>query len=373
MSRILIGPTNAPFVPSGYGQQVAQLAPRLASLGHNVAIAAFCGLSGTRIEWNGIRVYPGGMNTCGNDVLAGHAKDWKADLVLTLMDAWGLQPEVIRTLPVAHWMPVDCTRLSVRDAHILREGRGTPVAMSQFGRQELGRAGFTPLYVPHGIDTKVFAPADKGAARDRLGIPRDVFVAGINASNADRDRKAWPEQLAAFAVFHASHPDSLLLAHTSPAGPGLDLTALVQVLGIQDAVRWSDSHKYATGAYTPADMALWCNACDAGLQATRAEGFGLPLIEFQACGVPVITTDASAMTELCGAGWLVDGEPYWNDGHLAWWCTPHVGGITAALEQAYAGGAALAGKARAFALAYDADALLPQWETVLGEIMAGWE
>jgi glycosyltransferase involved in cell wall biosynthesis len=117
-------------------------------------------------------------------------------------------------------------------------------------------------------------------------------------------------------------------------------------------------------------MALWCNACDAGLQATRAEGFGLPLIEFQACGVPVITTDASAMTELCGAGWLVDGEPYWNDGHLAWWCTPHVGGITAALEQAYAGGAALAGKARAFALA---DALLPQWETVLDEIMAGWE
>ena len=235
--------TNGPWLPSAYAQQAALLAPRLASLGHNVAIAAFCGLSGTRITWNGIPVYPGGMNPCGNDVLAGHAKDWKADLVLTVMDAWGLQPEVIRTLPVAHWMPVDCTPLSVRDAHILREGRGTPIAVSQFGRQELGRAGFKPLYVPHAVDTKVFAPQDRDAARDRLGIPRSAFVAGINATNADRDRKAWQEQLAAFAVFHASHPDSLLLAHTVPGGPGLDLTALVQRLGIQHAVRWSDSYK----------------------------------------------------------------------------------------------------------------------------------
>ena len=62
---------------------------------------------------------------------------------------------------------------------------------------------------------------------------------------------------------------------------------------------------------------------------------GCPLIEAQACGIPVITTDASAMSELCGAGWLVSGTPFWTDGHQAWWVRPDVSDIEQAYEFAW--------------------------------------
>lgn len=36
------------------------------------------------------------------------------------------------------------------------------------------------------------------------------------------------------------------------------------------------------------------------------EGFGIPIIEAQAAGCPVIVTDCTAMTELCLSGWLIE-------------------------------------------------------------------
>jgi glycosyltransferase involved in cell wall biosynthesis len=276
---------NAPFVPSGYGGQFALLAPRLASLGHEVAISAFCGISGTAVQWEGIPVYPGGMNPYGADVIAGHARDFGADLVITLMDIWGLGQQgwdALASLNAASWMPIDCDPLSVLDTEALAASKVRPIAMSQFGRQLLGLGGFDPLYVPHGIDTSVFCPQDKGECRDLLNVPREAFVVGINAANADV-RKAFPEQFAAFAILHNRHPDSILLVHTFPHGPGMDLGRLAMRLGIQHAIRFSDAHKYATGGYTAADLAAWYSTLDVYSGATRAEGFGLPVLEAQAC------------------------------------------------------------------------------------------
>jgi hypothetical protein len=49
----------------------------------------------------------------------------------------------------------------------------------------------------------------------------------------------------------------------------------------------------------------------------------------------VITTDASATSELCGAGWLVSGTPYWTDGHQSWWVRPDSDDIVNAYETAW--------------------------------------
>jgi FkbM family methyltransferase len=372
--RILLS-SNAPWAPTGYGQQTALWALRLKSLGHEVAIAAFYGLDGARTTWNGIPVYPGGFDGTGGDVLEGHARHFKADLVIILADAFAQNPQVLSRLKAAVWGPVDCDPLGGPDRELLEASQARPIAMSRFGERMLTDAGLVPFYVPHGIDTQVFKPGDKAAYRKTLGLPQDAFIIGMNAANKDRARKGFPEQMAAFAGLHAAHPDTLLLIHSTPqacVSGGVNLTSIAKNLGIQDAIRWADPYSYAAGAYTAADMVAWYGCLDLYSGCSYAEGFGLPLIEAQACGIPVVTTDASAMSELAGPGWKVGGEPHWHEGHCAWWTKPYVGEIAAAYLDAYDGGAQeRRDAAREFAAGYDADLVLTKyWKPVLEELEA---
>jgi glycosyltransferase involved in cell wall biosynthesis len=303
----------------------------------------------------------------GNDILAARYDYHQADLLITLCDPFALHkctPD-LASRNVAHWFPVDCDPMGELDVTVLREGMGIPVAMSRFGQRVIRAEGGDPLYVPHGIDTALFSPGDKMAYRDSADIGESTFTVGINAMNRDQLRKGWHEQMLAFAAFHARHPDSVLTMHTAAIGqPGLNLAGMAARLGITDAVRFPDDYSLASHLITQEQMAAWYRGLDVLSMCSYGEGFGIPAIEAQACGVPVVCTDASAMTELCGTGWLVSGTPFWSPGHGAWWKRPDVTDIEAAYEaawQARENGAMPGEAARAFALNYDADHVLAHW------------
>lgn len=360
--------SNAPWAGTGYGQQTAIFASRLRDLGHEVTISAFYGLQGQGSQWGGITVLPGGMDGYGNDIVAAHAHTTRAELVVVLADAWPMNPEVIKGLPAAMWMPVDCDRLGVADEKMLTDSGTVPVAMSRHGRDQLTAAGFKPLYIPHGVDPSVFQPpADRAGLRKSWGVD-GRFVIGMNAANKDGVRKGYSEQFHAFARFRKDHPDALLLVHALPQMPNnqLNLVALAQRLGIFDHVKFSDQYAYVTGSIKPTSLAEWYGCLDVLSSCSYGEGFGIPIIEAQACGTPVIVTRGSAMTELAGPGWAVDGQPFWNPVHQADWQVPSIEGIHRAYDKAYRYAASKRAAAREFAMTYDADrVLLEHWKPAL--------
>ena len=131
----------------------------------------------------------------------------------------------------------------------------------------------------------------------------------------------------------------MLVLHTETsgnyaAGENLD-TAMLQ-LGIPvDSVLKTGPYDLMFDPPPPAVMSRMYSSLDVLLHPSRGEGFGVCVLEAQACGVPAIVTKFSAMPEVCGAGWYVDGQPFYNNNQRSWQRTPSIAGIIEALDLAY--------------------------------------
>jgi glycosyltransferase involved in cell wall biosynthesis len=332
--------STAPWSASGYGTQTAIWTQKLRDMGHEVFISNFWGLAGGLLEWHGIPVLPGFGGGYCSPSLSQHCKHISPDLVITLGDVRVLDPAVLRELPVAHWLPADCRPMSAADRQVVEAAGSQLIAMSRFGLDRFRDAGFRDaLYVPHGIPVETFripSPEEREQFRADRGVSPGTYVIGVNAANNDAIRKAAPEMMLAFAKFLQGHPDSLLALHTGVhQDGGQDLEYLAESLGLTDRVRVVDQYRYAAGLISSDSMWEWYASLDLLCAATYAEGFGVPIVESLACGVPVVTTACSSMEELNPDGYQVDGEPFWNGVHRAWWIRPSTAGICRAFEQAY--------------------------------------
>ncbi len=394
--------SNAPFAHTGYGNQVRLLAERLLADGHDVSVAANYGLAGTVITWNGIPILPQGDDRYSNDISPAHYVAWSRDepaWLITLYDVWPLAPRSFDMIPnLVSWVPIDHFPAQADVVGWFPATGAIPLAMSRYGEAQLRLAGLPDVhYIPHAIDTTIFAPgqtmADGRTARQYWGFPDDAFVVGIYGANKGNQppRKAWPEMFRALGPFMAAHPDVFVYCHTERTGSqnGVDLELLVKASGIPpERIKFADRYAYAIGAVGDRDLAAMMGATDVQLQTSYGEGFGLTALEAAACGTPSIVNSFSAQPEILGfvatdtnhlrfehgpdaVGWLVDGQPWWDPHHNADFQIPYIGSIIEALEAAYAarGDQALRDRARARALAYDVDRVYAEmWRPLLAEL-----
>jgi FkbM family methyltransferase len=361
----------APWAPTGYGQQTGIFTPRIAALGHDVCLSLYYGLQGSEFRWNGLRCLPSYSAAYGSDVIVPHAlTHFNAEdagsmteastrgLIITLGDVWTFESPLLDQMAVGSWTPID--HLAVPD--VVRKWfevmGAVPIAISRFGENALRDAGLNPMHIPHGIDTSIFRPGDKNEARAALGVPEDAFVVGMVANNVGRDgnRKAFAEQVAAFADLRRKHSDAMLVLHTDvDAPPGMRLRPFLERMLPKGSYTYTDQYAYRKGL-SPAKVAEVHRSFDVLTNCSYGEGFGIPIVEAQACGTPVIVTDATAMTELCGSGWKVGFEPMWHDSQGAWAAKPRVGDIADAYELAYDKvDDAMRADAYTFGQQYDAD------------------
>lgn len=341
MSKLLFH-SNAPWAPTGYGNQTRLFAPHLAKH-YDLAISAFYGLEGARLNWEGIQVFPGLGGEFGNDYLIEHAKHWfggdyRDGIVLTLMDVWVLNPQVARQVNMACWVPVDHEPTPPAVMRFFAESGAVPIAMSEFGRDLL--QDFDPLYVPHAADFDVYQPQDRKQSREAAGVNQDAFLVGMVAANKGRSpsRKGFQQALEAFRIFRQSHENAQLYLHTTvnPAwAQGEDLIGLLASLQIpEEALLIADQYRACFNPMSAATMAQVYSTMDVLLNPAMGEGFGIPILEAQSCGIPAIVTNFSAMKEVCGAGWKVGCAPYWS-GQKSWQAIADVGEIVGALEECY--------------------------------------
>jgi len=335
--------SNSNWSKTGYGVQSNLFTNRLVDAGHQVAVLGYWGLEGGALQYGKVLHFPKAQHPYGMDIMNAHASNFKADAILTLMDAWVIQPGNIPPFKWIAYYPVDHEPIppKVREAITLANYR---IAMSKFGVEESNKAGLDCYYVPHGVDTNLYKPMDKAEARKMMNLPADAFIVGTVAMNKGQpSRKCFDKMLQAFANFKKKHTDAVYYIHTQEgtgqdALGGVNIPEMCSLLGLRYGidVLLPSPYNILLG-YSDDIMAALYSAMDVHLLASMGEGFGVPIIEAQACGVPVIVGGWTAMPELVHSGQIIDksdAEPMWT-GIASYQFIPKVGAIERKLHEEY--------------------------------------
>jgi glycosyltransferase involved in cell wall biosynthesis len=361
--------SNHPGVPTGYGTQTAQVLRRLKRRGHDPVVHANFNQQMGEGKWNGIRVLPQGYDTWSNDIILAHygavAKESDVPLrMVTLCDVWVLNNPRFTELDIIwSWTPVDHMNVPPQVLAWSQRPNVLPIAMSKHGKAAFDRADVQSVYIPHALE-KHWKPTPM----EEDPFPGRFVVSAINANKGVLpNRKAWGENLLAFAMFAQKHDDALLYVHSDLKSPiGIDLVALIKACGIPESqVVFADQYDLRLGV-EDGRMAQIMTRTDVLLAATMGEGFGLTALEAQACGTRTVVSNFSAQPELVGDGFLVDVQPSWNPAQAQWFATPLVPSIVEGLEWAYQQGGGHSEKAVEFAKDYAADKVFDErWVPLL--------
>lgn len=364
--------SNSPGMPTGYGVQAELLAKRLLHAKAKVGAFSNYGLEGAITEistpFGQIEHYPKGLTHYSDDIMPHHFEHFRAKhknrkaFILTLYDAWVYKNPKLDELPIWSWIPIDHVTMHPGVLQWARKDNVTPISMSPHGERLLTAAGVENTYIPHSVDMKLYKPTKQingKPTREFMGVPEDAFLVGMvaaNKANGQVHRKAFAENLMAFKFLLKDVPNALLYIHSDPskAYGGFDLGNLLKVIDIPaENVLLPQPMEYRYG-FSSEHMAAFYTAMDVLLAPSYGEGFGVPTIEAQACGTPVITSDFAASPDLVSEDcFVVDGQPFWDEPQGSWFMIPKIPSIYKALQAAYEQRQEISEKSIEFAKQFD--------------------
>lgn len=347
--RVLIN-SYSPQTPMSYGGMVRELWTRLAALGEfEVAQLAWYHapvLEG--VSWPLVKtlcplakaVPPSAKeDQHGRLTLPKAIQQFRPDLVWSLGDIYMMDhvPAICRAASVRDlsWSLVPFWPQPQKEERFLREATHV-VAMTEFAASQWKRSsGRETEVIPAGVDTQVFAPVshqERGELRQVHGggrLSNDDFLILYVGRNQDRKKpwlpiqivhhlreatwgwdKAGQPRVAVYDPSRGTHDLSQIVKRAEPVPAKLWLHSAADKerwdyrgIGAQWGLRslhemFATTQLSDTRGLSPTDMATVYQMADAVSMLSGAEGFGLPIIEAGACGVPSVATAAYAQGEV---------------------------------------------------------------------------
>lgn len=201
--------------------------------------------------------------------------------------------------------------------------------------------------VPHIINiTKPTVDWDKNQLRTKYSFKKDNFILFMNVGNYDfQNRKSLDTALFAFEKFVSQHPESILFIHTydvrkidinnhyTPKNGFFEFDDILSYLKIP-----SQNIRIIDSVIERDILVEYYLLADVYLQTSKSEGFGLPVLEAQKLGIPVITTDFGAMSDYTYNGVKVKPcQRLYDQSVRGIWCMPSIDGVFEAMQKVYYG------------------------------------
>jgi glycosyltransferase involved in cell wall biosynthesis len=310
MSKLLYL-SDSPLTVTGYATMTRNISNHLSEKGWEVSVIGHNYLGQTLMppikfeDGNEIkfRVLGQGMQPYCQDVIEPTLRREKPDIFMVLLDTfmlfpWALHKDFAPAKTIFYFPSDGGAQLPTNCDQILRKFNHA-VAMSKFAKKQVESMYNIPChYIPHGVDTKVFyplEPTNREQLRKMWGL-QDKFVVGSVARN--QGRKMMDRTIKAFAEFCRDKPNAVLLLHTDPEDGAAvsNLSYLIRRYNLDNRVLFTGMKYYKGFDYN--QMREVYNLMDVFLLTTSGEGFGVPIIESMACGVPPVVTNYTTTKEL---------------------------------------------------------------------------
>jgi glycosyltransferase involved in cell wall biosynthesis len=149
-----------------------------------------------------------------------------------------------------------------------------------------------PVVVGEGVSGALAVPADAAERATALELPDGPYLLTLATVEP---RKGLDVLLAALRDPRLREVPLLVVGQAGWGG--IDVQGLAGGLGVADRVR-------VLGRLPDADLAVALARAAVLVAPSRAEGFGLPVLEAMAAGVPVVSSDAPALVEVGGGATL---------------------------------------------------------------------
>lgn len=308
----------APYVKSGYGVVTKHFVSRLIKRGFTSMVVAYYGLQkGGFLKVGDIVTFPIAArpgDNLGFKSVAQHHKKFNTDIVVFFTDFWVARPLTKLVKETVAYTVLDHEDYAEEYQDVLRGFFKVAIA-SKHGCNEAKKYGVEATFIPHGVDLATYHPLPKAACKKMLGVTPETFVLGIVAANNDKEpRKGWDKMFSAIRITLDKNPELKkknkfkVFIHTDArCNRGYDLKLLAKRTGIGKYIVFQDPYMSIIGLPDRLMSRIY-GAFDVLMNLARREGFCLPILEAQACRVPCIATDFSAMSERLNygkCGWLV--------------------------------------------------------------------
>ncbi|MEM3656238.1 MAG: glycosyltransferase family 4 protein [Thermoprotei archaeon] len=304
--------SDNPTVSTGYGNVARNLAVNLVALGHEVSVAGFQYAGAPIYIVAGIQMFEGG----NPQSMSKYIVDVKPDVVLHIRDVWVFSrffQAPYDLLPAARsvgarlyaYTPVQSKPLPRDLVEACRRRVDYIITMTRYGVGAYVEAGWPPDkvdYVYHAVDHTIYRPMDKAECKKYFGFPLDKPLVGYVGMNYDY-RKMIPLAMAAFKEAADRLGGDAYMFIGSERASYWDLNTWIDTLGLKDKV-FFPAFQGKTWGFTVEEMAKLYNAFDVLVLSSASEGFGIPPLEAQACGTPIIVTDTPVSREVYGDGAL---------------------------------------------------------------------
>jgi len=300
--RRILWVSDSPGLPTGN----AKITRRFIECVNNAEVYEIAVLGRGYVGWPGERdkfgcaIYPMDIGRQYPDIMKEINKEYRPQVVISCLDMWQID-----------WIE----HAKISDAvtnigYISIYGKPVPfnwkkvvknldlaICYSEFGRTVLKEfMPFTSIDMIHlGVDTSIYRPLENREELRKKFKLDGKFVIGCIARN--QTRKRLDKLIEGFAKFSAKKPNAWLYLKTEKhCDHGYDIPELLEYHGVADKATVDE--KINRDGYSEDKLAEIYNLFDVYVQTAGAEGFGIPILEAMSCGLPVMTSDYSACTEL---------------------------------------------------------------------------